>query len=538
MDTTEDQPTPDNPGQDTTPDHDASTHDAFAPDPSATTDTASQNKSGQESPTQKPSSRKSSILSALRDMTTSRNASNLDTSSQNKTGTGSPALELSSRNASNLEASVQDKTGLGTPVQDTTSKNASNLEASIKNKSSSGTPVQDTSSRNGSKLDSSIQDKTGRSTPVQDTSSRNISQLDSSIRSKTAEDSSVLDGSTQETSIRNATQNISASQGVRTPDQTSRNVSASSVPKSQLSVQVTPAPTGAAAPEVRVTTATPTTSRISLEPAPSDTSQWDLTAYQFNCPLLPQDIAKDYNELGSIQLPEYYQLVDHTLATVFNCFKNGRRDVQKLQPDQILWALKMIEAHQVAERDLASENVRLLKQFLGEIVISMCAGGIPERRPITELPRPEGLQDDLPEESFTLGRLPVGHRRDITALPTRTIPPAAASTPVPPLERTLNETPHVPISYSTPPPRSETSIGTRTPPLESSTPLHTSTPIKRTPNPKKASILDLREGLRQIHDLFSQYKTNRLERNEGDKLNLLAIERLLIDMGANSGGPS
>ncbi|KAL1399846.1 hypothetical protein pipiens_002155 [Culex pipiens pipiens] len=447
-------------------------------------------------------------------MTTSRNASNLDTSSQNKTGTVSPALELSSRIASNLEASVQDKTGLGTSVQDTSSRNTSNLEASIQNKSSSGTPVQDTSSPNGSKLDSSIQDKTGR----------------------------ILDGSTQDTSIRNATQNISASQGVRTPDQTSRNASVPSMPKSQLSVQETPAPTGAAAPEVRVTTATPTTSRLSLEPAPSDTSQWDLTAYQFNCPLLPQDIAKDYNELGSIQLPEYYQLVDHTLATVFNCFRNGRRDVQKLQPDQILWALKMIEAHQVAERDLASENVRLLKQFLEEIVISMCAGGIPERRPITELPRPEGLQEDLAEESFTLGRLPVGHRRDITALPLKTIPPAAASTPMPPLERTLNATPppiqDEPIPYSTPPPTSDTSIGTRTPPLESSVPLHTSTPIKRSPTPKKASLLDLREGLRQIHDLFSQYKTSRLERNEGDKLNLLAIERLLIDMGANGGGPS
>uniref|UniRef100_A0A1Q3FT19 Uncharacterized protein n=1 Tax=Culex tarsalis TaxID=7177 RepID=A0A1Q3FT19_CULTA len=522
MDTTEDQPTPDNPGQDHT--LDTSQHDASAADPPTTTDTASsQDKSGPGTPVPKPSSRKSSILSALRDKT-SRNSSNLDTSAQNKSGAGSPVLEPSSRNASNL--------GTGIPANETTSRNASNLEAPIKDKSGSGSPVQEAGSRVASKIDDSTQGKTSQE-QVYETSSRHTSKLGSSIQNKTVEDSSILD---QDTSIRDTTQDVSASQGTRTPDKTSRNASIHSVPKSQLSVQETPAPTDTAAPKVRVTAATPTVSHLSLEPTSSDISTWDLTAYQFNCPLLPQDIEKDYNELGSIQLPEYYQLVDHTLATVFKCFRNGRRDVHKLQPDQILWALKMIEAHQVAERDLASENVRLLKQFLGEIVISMCAGGIPEKRQITELPRPEGLEDDLAEESFSLGRLPVGKRRDMTELPSKTIPPAAASTPMPPLEDTLNATASSelddPIATSTPPPRSETSVGTRTPPLESSTPLHTSTPIKLK---RATSILDLREGLRQINVLFSQYKTSRLERNEGDKLNLLAIERLLIEMGANCG---
>ncbi|KAL9701437.1 hypothetical protein quinque_004878 [Culex quinquefasciatus] len=381
----------------------------------------------------------------------------------------------------------------------TTSRNASNLDTSSQNKTGTGSPALEHSSRNASNLEASVQDKTGLGTPVQDTT--------------------ILDGSTQETSIRNATQNISASQGIRTPDRISRNVSASSVPKSQLSVQVTPAPTGAAAPEVRVTTATPTTSRISLEPAPSDTSQWNLTAYQFNCPLLPQDIAKDYNELGSIQLPEYYQLVDHTLATVFNCFKNGRRDVQKLQPDQILWALKMIEAHQVAERDLASENVRLLKQFLGEIVISMAS-----RRPARRIVHPRTTTRWSPSRHYgtsfkndpACGRFNAGATSGKNAQRNARRPNILlnATSSV----GNLNRHPNTPAGIVHP--------------------LHTSTPIKRTPNPKKASILDLREGLRQIHDLFSQYKTSRLERNEGDKLNLLAIERLLIDMGANSGGPS
>ncbi|KAL9700199.1 hypothetical protein quinque_003640 [Culex quinquefasciatus] len=175
-------------------------------------------------------------------------------------------------------------------------------------------------------------------------------------------------------------------------------------------------------------TASPNQSQMSLDAAPADLTKWELIPYRFNSPALPHDFSDmDLTTLGSIRMPEYHQLVDHTLGVVWKCFSNGKRDVKKLLPDQILWALKMARAHQ-GEQSHFSEGVQLLIQYFEEILLSICAGGV------QKTPRKTSSRKsiELIDSSFVLTNLE--QHSNLLA-------PTAASTPLPAAARSGGPSP-------------------------------------------------------------------------------------------------
>lgn len=242
-------------------------------------------------------------------------------------------------------------------------------------------------------------------------------------------------------------------------------------------------------PAVTVTAASPNQSQMSLDAAPADLTKWELIPYRFNSPALPYDCSDmDLTTLGSIRIPEYHQLVDHTLGVVWKCFSNGKRDVKKLLPDQILWALKMARAHQ-GEQSHFSEGVQLLIQYFEEILLSICAGGVQKSPRKT----PSRKSIELIDSSFVLTNLE--QHSNLSA-------PTAASTPLPAAARSGGPS-----------------------------------PMASRPGSAPALGADFRaELIRQLgllHQMLIRLRKDELRRTDGDLQFLENMERMLKLMGVN-----
>lgn len=235
-------------------------------------------------------------------------------------------------------------------------------------------------------------------------------------------------------------------------------------------------------PEIHVTPATPSTSTESFETASSNRHEWDLTPYQFNCPLLPavDDSSKELNEIATVRLPEYHRLVDHTLGVAWRTICNGRRDIGKLSPDQIAWAIKVVEAHRNGHSQ-HSDDMRMLIQYWQEILVAMYV------------------------------TIPTERTADQSQL--------------------LKETPLEDSSFVLTNMRPK---GTTTPPTTLS-PLTTSTPLPRTderPSSLSRTQKVLNRNLESLHHMLVRWKKDQLRRIDIDMQQLEAIERLLVSMAA------
>ncbi|KXJ80147.1 hypothetical protein RP20_CCG026290 [Aedes albopictus] len=237
-------------------------------------------------------------------------------------------------------------------------------------------------------------------------------------------------------------------------------------------------------PEIQLTPPSPSTSMESFETASSNIREWDLTPYQFNCPCLSasvqaDDTGKELNELASIRLPEYHQLVDHTLGVAWKSICNERKDIGKMTPDQLIWAIKLIESHR-SRNSQYSEDIRMVLQYFQEIVVAMCSnGGLTPTQAQSQLEPPEPL-----ENSFVLASITP---KSPFEAPSSTVAPTAASTPMPP---------------------------------------------NSAPSTLAASMEELVKNLESLHLMLVQLKKSQLRRIDLDTEQLDAIERLLQVMAA------
>lgn len=190
-------------------------------------------------------------------------------------------------------------------------------------------------------------------------------------------------------------------------------------------------------PEIKITPSSPSPSLESFETASPTYTEWELTPYQFTNPPLQaitsmgQDSGNSFNVIASIRLPQYHLLVDHTLGVAWKSFCNQRKHIGQMTPQQLIWAIKVIESHQ-SRHSQYSEDMQMVIQYLQEIVLAMSAGGLQ-----ISSDNPEESGKDLSsmllevaaplEDSFVLANMTP---RSLAEVPVSFLTPAAASTPV------------------------------------------------------------------------------------------------------------